>query len=357
MKIVQLVTQLEAGGAQRAAILLADGLRERGHEVETWFLYRKRHAFEEAPGVRLMANEKPSPFGGLAMLSTLLRGLRAAAPDALITHTHYANVIGQVAAWTRGIRRRVAVQQNTVDSYPRMARRIDRVLGGTRVYSDVVAVSRAVALSMGAYSARYRSKIRVVHNAVSFPTREMLNGSDPRLAYGIPVDAQLLVNVGRLHYQKNQAVLLDALTRLPGVHLLIVGEGELRRDLEDRVDRLGLGDRVHLPGELPWEVAMALASQADAFVFPSLFEGMSLALMEAMALGLPIIASDIPPNREAAEDVALFVAADSPEAIAHAVRLVLDAPDRVADMRRASARRGQDFHLSRMVDDYEALIV
>jgi glycosyltransferase involved in cell wall biosynthesis len=354
MKIVQLVTQMEAGGAQRAAILLSEGLRERGHEVETWFLYLKRPAFHGAPGMRVLLERKPSLLDTCTIPARLVLALRAYAPDVLITHTHYANVIGQVAAQICRIPRRIAVQQNPVDAYPRFARAADYVFGALAIYSDVVAVSEAVADSAQKYPTSYRRKIKVVHNAVSSPSEVQI--ADVRAKYGLPSDARLLVNVGRLAYQKNQRTLIEALVKLPDAHLAILGEGELREVLESLAHSLRVEDRVHFLGELPWADAISITRTADIFVFPSHFEGLSLALVEAMSLGLPVVASDIPPNREALEDAGIFVPPTSADDLARAIGRVLADPELAQQMRTGSLRRAEAFSLRKMSDGYESLL-
>src|SRR4051794_14302204 len=92
MKIVQIVTQMEAAGAQKVAHVLSDGLRALGHDSELWFLYRKRPAYDGIPHVRVIFEERPRPSSFASIPVQILRALRESGPDVLITHTHYANV-------------------------------------------------------------------------------------------------------------------------------------------------------------------------------------------------------------------------------------------------------------------------
>lgn len=116
--------------------------------------------------------------------------------------------------------------------------------------------------------------------------------------YRIPKDAFVLLSVGELNKGKNHRVAIDALAALrrEDVYYLICGQGRLRGSLQEHADRLGVGGCVRMPGyqeNMPW-----IYRNADIFVFPSLREGMPVALMEAMAAGLPCIVSDIRGNRE-----------------------------------------------------------
>lgn len=355
MRIVQLVTQLEAGGAQGAAILLARELARRGHETEAWFLYEKRAAHRDVPNLRVFADRRPNAIEAVRVVARLMRRLREWRPDALVTHTHYANVIGQLAAHACGVPMRIAVQQNPVTSYPAVARLADRILGTLGTYSVNVAVSDSVVDSAATYPRGYRRRLTTIHNGVTVPALDA-SRDEVRTRWGLPLDAPLLVNVGRLHPQKNQRRLVESLAALPGVHLAILGEGELRETLERLVAERALDDRVHLLGELPWRDGLAVVAAADVFVFPSLFEGLSLAIVEGMGQGRPIVASDIPSIREAVADAAILVEPTDVDALARAVRQVLDSPELATRLSERARARARHFSLSGMVDAYEALL-
>lgn len=108
---------------------------------------------------------------------------------------------------------------------------------------------------------------------------------------GIPQDAQVLMTVGEHSVRKNHAVLLKAAAKLPGVQVLLCGWGEGLPALEQLADSLGIRERVHFLG-FRKDVPQVLPA-ADVYVFPSLHEGLPVALMEAMAVGLPVVASNV----------------------------------------------------------------
>lgn len=139
---------------------------------------------------------------------------------------------------------------------------------------------------------------------------------------------EVIVNVGSHEYQKGQKYLLEAFAALSSVHprlvLLIAGrQGNLTSELENFKDHQGLNGQVRLLGHRQ-DVAEILAS-ADLFVFPSLYEGLPGAVLEAMALGLPIVASDIPPVRGVVEENrnAILVAPASPSELANGIATLL----------------------------------
>ncbi|MHA3702947.1 glycosyltransferase family 4 protein [Jatrophihabitans sp. YIM 134969] len=140
---------------------------------------------------------------------------------------------------------------------------------------------------------------------------------------GRPLPERYFLHVGARRPHKNVRVLVETLARLgPEEHLVLVGSVDARFDdpVPDLVERLGVGDRVvHLPFVSDDELA-GLYAGATAFLYPSLIEGVGLPLLEAMAAGTPVVASDIPVFREVGRDAALFVPAERPDEWAAAVR-------------------------------------
>lgn len=116
--------------------------------------------------------------------------------------------------------------------------------------------------------------------------------------YNIPPNAKVLLSVGELNRGKNHRVVIRALAELSGkdVYYLICGQGNLEKELRRYADRLGVAGRVRMPGYQ--QDMQRIYPYADIFVFPSMREGMPVALMEAMAAGLPCVVSDIRGNRE-----------------------------------------------------------
>jgi glycosyltransferase involved in cell wall biosynthesis len=167
-----------------------------------------------------------------------------------------------------------------------------------------IAVSRYVADHLSAALKVPSSRVEVIHNAVD-PARhapvDPTQRSSLRAELGVPAAGKLLLNVGRLVPQKAQRELLVALARLlegpvRDAYLMIAGGGPLAGELADEASRLGITAHVRLLGardDLP-----RLYQSADLFVFPSAYEGLSVALVEAVANGLPVVVSDIPQNIE-----------------------------------------------------------
>jgi len=356
MKIVQLVTQMEAGGAQRVAYLLKNEFDVRGYNSSLWFLYTKRPAYARESNVYSLMDHSPSPLDYFKILIRLARLIAAEKPDVLITHTHYANVMGHAVSSVLRVRNRIAVQHNPTHTYPSVVRVADRLAGSIGVYSRNVAVSKTVEDSIARYPRTYRSRVTTAFNGVPepgpTPPREVT-----RTQWNIPFDATLLVNVGRFSLQKNQESLIRLIQKDTSLHLLLVGEGELRDTLRRLAHELQVIDRVHFTGEVSPENVSALISASDIFVLPSLYEAVSMVMLEAMLLGVPIISNDIPSGREFLAEDGILVNSDFPDKWLSAIRMLLERPEMVSEMTARAKAKAQRFTVPRMADAYEELIV
>jgi len=165
-----------------------------------------------------------------------------------------------------------------------------------------------------------------------------------RRELGLSADAFIALTVARLHVQKAHDVLIKAAASLasrhPRVHLVWAGTGEIADQLRGQVNEHALSERVHMLGHRT-DVVEQLLPAADAFVLPSLFEGMPFAALEAMAAGLPSVLSDIGPHREIAADgvEALLVPVGDSEATAQAIERLVTNGDVAKAMGAAAHRR------------------
>ena len=191
-------------------------------------------------------------------------------------------------------------------------------------------------------------KIRTIRNGVDLPGERQKQRVNP--------NDLLIAAVGRLDKQKGFATLIEAMSRLKTSNLrcVILGDGPERARLEALVRKLELGDRVQLPGERG-DIASRLAA-CDIYCLPSLWEGLPNALLEAMALGLPVVASNVDGVPEAVEDgkTGLLVAPSDPVALAKALeKLAVDPALRASLGATARASVGKRFTVRRMIDSYQ----
>lgn len=149
-----------------------------------------------------------------------------------------------------------------------------------------------------------RAKVEVIYNAVDWAQLQTtMTREEMRASVGIPLAARVGGIIARLTEQKAHGVLFDALAHTPAladVHLMVVGDGELRDALKSRVETLGLSPRVHFVGARR-DLGNVLAA-IDVFLMPSLWEGLPLSLVLAMGAGLPVIATSVAGIPELVED-------------------------------------------------------
>jgi glycosyltransferase involved in cell wall biosynthesis len=205
------------------------------------------------------------------------------------------------------------------------------------------------------------SKIRVLHNAIPVRRFAGADGGELRRMTGWPPDRPLALSVARLHSQKGLGSLVEAAARLPQVGFVVVGEGPERPTLEARIRELGVGDRFFLPGSRA-DVPELLAG-CDVFVLPSLYEGLPLSILEAMAAGRPVIASAIPGNDEALvhEESGLLVPPGDAVALANAISKVVSSPELGTRLGEAARKRvsrcfSTGAMVQRLVGIYEELV-
>lgn len=177
-----------------------------------------------------------------------------------------------------------------------------------------------------------------------------------RRELGIPLDATVLLSVGEVNRNKNHKVVVEALPDLPGAYYVICGEGSLMDDLRTLSQKLNVSGRFIMTG---YRADVAdFYQMADIFVFPSLREGLSVALMEAMANGLPVVCSDIRGNRDLIEhgkSGVLVGQKPEPKAIAEAVEKLRTNASLRARYAQEAARRVQCFDVSVVIEKMKTL--
>jgi glycosyltransferase involved in cell wall biosynthesis len=357
-KIVILSTRYDLGGASLLATQVAARLRERGHEAEAWCLYfhSERHAPPDE-WVRILHPREPHGVRDLIKITNALRAaMRKFGPDTFFGVQPLANVLGALTAAMTSCPRRFGGQHNPADSQRRTLRTLEKVVG-TLVYTGNIAVSEAVRATYFDYPARYRRKLKVIRNGI--PGRgEKRPQVEARDHFGLPPGCFLVGTIGQHDTdQKHHDFLIDLLPLVPDVHVAIAGDGRRHGHLQERIAAYGVADRAHLLGAIPQRSVESFLDSLDVFVLPSRFEGFSLALLEAMQSGLPIIGNDIATIREALcapdQQYGFLVPTDRPEKWREAIiALKDDPPSRVLWSKRA-AEGAQLFSLEKMIGAYE----
>lgn len=342
---------LDEDAFRNVALGLSAGFVAAGLDVDVAHLKGDAARFREAldPRVRLV---KLRADRSLFSTRAVARYLREAAPDVVVTLGWIQNLPGAVAAKLARYDGRLVLtehghvsQEAGVEHGDKLLwRNIPRAVRRVYPWADaLVAVDRGIVddLRENVGVDLTGLEVEVIPNPVDVDRVRALAGRLPERDR----PASSVVTVGRLSPQKNQRLLLEAFARLPrGLRLTIVGDGPLRADLEQLARSLGVSDAVTFTGHVT--NPHALAAAADVFVLPSQVEGCPLALIEALAYGLPAIATDCAPGPRSIlgdGEHGVLVPPDDVAALTEALHDLLgDAPRRRVLSERAE-RRAHDF--------------
>ncbi|MCJ8055941.1 glycosyltransferase family 4 protein [Shinella curvata] len=363
MKIIQVQTQAEAGGAQRISDMLGEGLRARGHEARTVFLYRKTDVYDGNPHADFILPRPPNgPVGQIRAVLGLVGYMRKARPDAVLSFQHYGNIAGTFAARLCGVRTIVVNQSGAPQrrGIRGILTWIDRLMGVAGLYHVNVVNSLWTGAQFARFPAAYRKRLNRIDHGVASPV-----GSFDKLAaragFGLPAGATIVLSSGRLASSKNQAALVAALALMPGVHLAIAGAGPEEGNLLALADVLHVRGRLHLVGEVPPARIFEFLAAGDAYAFASTTETFGLAVVEAAISGLPVVAGALDVLKEVLTTVdgqpaALFVSPDA-EGIAGGLVELFSSPPRAAALSSAGRKLREQYAPEAMCAAYEALLL
>ena len=341
--IAMVLHDLRGGGAERACLRLAQGMVEAGRPVEL-ILVQGAGAYlsDVPPGVRLTVLDLPRVSRAGTALARHFRRTRPAAVLSALTHM---NIVTIMAARLSGLPLQVVVsERNQISCKAREARGAwQRALYRAvplayRAADRVVAVSGGVAGDLARFGRLPDRKIRVIHNPVFDPAIEARAAEAPQHPWFTADGPPIVLACGRLHRQKGFDVLLKAFARARAqleCRLVILGEGGERQHLKEQADRIGLAYDIDMPGFCA--NPFALMARAGAFVLSSRWEGFPNVLVEAMACGAPVIATDCPSGpREILDGIAPLVPVDDDAALGAALIAALRRrPDTAATRLRA----------------------
>lgn len=339
--VAGLARELQEGGAHNLVILPAGG--------EGWLA---RELSGSGVAIEHFRLDRPVSLKCARWLTALLRRHRIA-----LAHSHEFSmaVYGAWAAWQAGVPHLVTMHGGRYYAH-RLRRRI-ALRAAVALGSRLVAVSQELAQQLHRDLWLPASRIHTIANGVRHvPAAHSTLRDELNLA---PAD-RLVLAVGNLYPVKGHRFAVEALALLrdrhPRLHLAIAGRGDMADTLRMMAEERGVTPQLHLLG-LRADVPNVLAS-ADAFVLPSLSEGLPLALLEAMFAGCPIVASDVGEVRKVLADgeAGILVPAGDAVALAQALDNLLQAPDHARELAgRAKYRATSDYGISRMVARYAAL--
>lgn len=361
MRILHIVAPASVGGLERVVQWLAAGHQRHGHEVAVAVIVGDGpttpvHPFVQAlQGTAVTVFPVPLPARAYrrerAAVAELCRRWR---PDVVHTHGYRPDVVDAPVGQQFGVPTVTTVHGFTGGGWRnRLYEQLQRA--AFRRFDGVVAVSRVLADRL-VREAVPPERVHLIPNAWA-ATVAPLGPDTARRALAVPEGRFHVGWVGRLGREKGLDVLLDALVELADLRpvVSIIGAGRERRALAGRAAGLRLEARLLWHGERP--EAGRLFTAFDVFVLSSRTEGTPIALFEAMAAGVPIVASQVGGVPDVVSpNEALLVPAEHPAALAAALRAVHGDPTAAATRARAArARLERDFALDPWLDRYAAL--
>jgi glycosyltransferase involved in cell wall biosynthesis len=343
MNITHFVENLNRGGLERMVLELVKLQHRQGHRCQVVCLYEAgtlAHELKDLGIPVLFCGKRHGvDFRALARARGMVR---AHATEVL--HTHNAVAHYQAVLATSGLRiRQVINTRHGMGGNQRAARRewlYGRALSRTNAVVAVCEAARHDAIARGIVP---RGKARVVPNGIrveSFTTASDTMHERLVRALKLPEQTQLIGSVGRLNWAKDQSGLIRAFRQVheqrADTALVLIGDGELRAQLKQCAYDEGVAGSVHFLGDR--NDVHDLLQGFDMFVLSSISEGYSMALLEASAVGLPIVATDVGGNGEIVRDgdTGRLVPASDPRALAEAMLALLREPRQASALGRAA---------------------
>ena len=294
--------------------------------VETWLMHILRHIDRDRFQMDFVVHtEKPCPYDDEARVlgskiipclspskpwlygRNFKRILREYGPyDIVHSHVHHFSGYVLYLAKQAGVPVRIAHSHNdtsAIDAKAGLPRQLYLSLTKWSIsWCSTVGLGCSCNAVADLFGAGWKTDTRwqVLYYGVDLkPFYDRVDSIGVRAELGIPADAFAIGHIGRFETQKNHLFLLEIAAEVakqePKMHLLLIGDGSLRSDIEQKVVQMGLSDRVTFAGNRS-DVPRLMLNAVDVFLFPSLHEGLGLVLIEAQAAGLPCIFSDVVPE-------------------------------------------------------------
>jgi len=362
-KLLFVLPSLGGGGAERASVDLLRGMPRERWQIALALFERRGSFLSQLPGDVEVHDLRGRSQNDLRLVWRLARLLRREQPAIVFSVLRYANLVTLLARRLAGSAARVVVNEQNLPSAE------FALFGGAgtkgwalrHLYPQadtVTAISNGIADELASRFGLGGEKLRVIANPVDLARVRTLGALQPQHPW-FALDQPVVLGAGRLHPQKGFDHLIRAFAlarrQLP-CKLIIIGEGPSRRELVRLVAELGLSDDVALPGfqDNPY----SYMRRATLFVLSSLYEGFGNVLVDALALGRPIVSTRCPVGPDeilTEEETGILVPVAEDQALAQAMLRVLTDKGLRQKLSVNGPTRAADFALERVVAQYEAL--
>ena len=350
------IPALNGGGAQKVVVNLANAFIELTDHPIHVVLARKEGEFLNDLRLEVQVIDLGTKRASRS-IRALAKYMREYRPKAVVSSLNYANIVCVFASLLSGKPCKILLREDNVVRKPsgKMLVRVRRnlMIQLMKMFyprsDNIVAISDSVLQTIEEAGIKVKEKAVVIGNPITVPLPEPGAVSidwlpDPRPPF--------ICSVGRLAEQKGFDTLLSAFAKLKNtkLHLVILGEGELRNTLISQAEELKIKDRVHMPGFV--RNPMSVVSEAEAFVLSSRWEGFGNVLVEALATGVPVVSTNCPgAPRDILENGSHghLVPYDDPEALAEGINQALEQPAGTPETRMS---RAADFSAEKIASKY-----
>jgi glycosyltransferase involved in cell wall biosynthesis len=370
MKILQVAYSSRISGGEKVLFDLAVSLNKRGHEVIAVCPDPGQLPDElRKAGIQstIIPFHKTYDIRAARRLAKLIRQEKI---EVLHSHSMLTNIISRVAGKLAKVPVSVSTEHLTMElarggrsgeTIEHLKARYYRMLDNytSRYNQQVIAVSNAVRddlVEQGIPAAR----ITVIQNGINIPDIDPAARDRIRQELGIKPEETVVGAVGRLSPQKDYPTLLRAFKEVkrscPEAILLIAGDGYLRQNLEKLTNDLGIREQVKFLGYR--SNVLEVVSSFDIYALSSLWEGLPLAVLEAMAMGKPVVATKVPGTEEAVHegDTGFLVPLKDDQALSQRIIDLVRNQEKAQAMGETGRRRWKDcFSLNRVIDEHEEL--
>jgi glycosyltransferase involved in cell wall biosynthesis len=351
MKVLQVINSFapETGGAERLALQFHQAYLRQG--IDSHLLSLMDVPVIDVPNTYSLGLHTPYQVSALLRLYAFLSRGQWKNVDVIHVHLFPAQFLVPIAAKLAGMGARlITTEHNTFNRRRRimLGRIFDHFL--YRFYRKIACISFGTRDTMAQWMPGASSKLVTIHNGIDLSMFSM-NTCRRTFHNKTPI----IVSAGRLTEQKNYETAIKAIgiMRDQPFEYWIAGKGELEAPLQELVRSLDLEDKVRFLGfrsDLP-----QLFQQADVFLLPSRWEGFGLAVAEAMAAGLPVVASDVPGLREVVGEeprAGFMVDPMAPEVVARRLSELLENSELRSIMGRNAQRQASRFAIEKTIENY-----
>jgi glycosyltransferase involved in cell wall biosynthesis len=363
-KIIFIIPSLEEGGAERVMSILVNHL-DANLDVGLVLFTRKGKYLEKIPSrVRIFDLQKRNAWSFPQLVLKLASIVRREKPDTVVSFLEYANIVTLISRFfVMNSRIRWIISERSLPSQALAGQRngklksiLHRLLD--RKADAIITMSSQTADEMIRHYHVDPKKIEVIPNPVEIDTLRELSQAPidhPWFNESVPI----LISIGRLVEDKGYPFLIEALSQLiqkTPARLMILGQGPMKPELEDQIRRLGLTEYVWMPGFI--SNPYPYLRQATLFILPSLWEGLPNALLEAMSLGKPIIATLCNQSVEQLirpGENGMLVPPGDVQSLKEAIVCLLRNPELRKDFGRINRDKMSAFDADRIVKEFEEL--